>query len=133
MKKSAVKQPPVLPSAPEDGSTTPAIVQALAVLVALGLVVAAVTSIQLARVKMQTVADLAALAAGQIPSALLVSPPDPTGPCTLAAQVAERGDAELSECWAEGVDIRVVVTRRVTPLGLPWVVTARARAGPVDG
>lgn len=114
----------------ERGSATPAVLAALAVLLVIGMVVAGLIDAQVDRVRTQAAADLAALAAVRFPSALAMEPSDPTVPCGLARQVVERSGAVLADCWPDDGDIRVIVTRQGTYLGIPWTVTVRARAGP---
>lgn len=117
----------------EEGSATPAVIAGMTALAVFVLLVTGVVGVQVAQVKSQAVADLAALASGHTPSALLAFPADPSVPCNLARQVAERGGTTLARCWADGGDIRVIVSREVFVFGLSFTVTARARAGPSDG
>lgn len=114
----------------ERGSATPAVLAALAVLVVIGMVIAGLLAAQADRVRTQAAADLAALAAARVPSGLLMDPPQTAAACALARQVAEKSGAGLAECWSEGTDVRVILTRQGRYIGIPWTVSARARAGP---
>lgn len=115
---------------PEEGSATPAVLAAMAVLLTLSVAVVGLMSVHLAQVKTQAATDLAALAAARVPSTLLVRPPNVEIPCGLAKQVVDRAGARLADCRPDGVDIRVVVAKDGRFLGVPWSVTAKARAGP---
>jgi secretion/DNA translocation related TadE-like protein len=117
----------VCPDAPERGSAT---VWAAGLLALIGLVivvgVAQATAV-IARHRVETAADLAALA-----GAAAVSARESDG-CAAAATFAERNGARLGACVLLGEDVEVTVSRpvRFWRLGVRSA-TARARAGPVD-
>lgn len=114
----------------ERGSAIPSVLAILVVMLLLGMADAGLMGVQMGRVRAQSAADLAALAAARVPSALMTDPPVPDIPCGLAGQVAERNAARLVDCRVDDGDIRVVVSRSAVYWGIPWTVTARARAGP---
>jgi secretion/DNA translocation related TadE-like protein len=96
-------------------------------LVVFTLICAAVASLVVTHRAAQSAADLAALAgAGSISAG--------RDPCTSAAGIALRNDAELTACSVSGYTVTVEVTAR-TPR-LFWTrydLRARSRAGPAAG
>ncbi len=113
----------------ENGSGTVAV---LGVLVAAALLAGVLTlgsALNAHVVRAQAVADLAALAAGDVSVVARWSAVG-DGPCRQAALVAEENEMELYECAVSGTDTRVVIRHDVSlgPLDVP--LTARARAGP---
>lgn len=78
-------------------------------------------TVLLAQAQAETAADLASLAAAD---ALAIASP---APCSIAAEVASRNGARLSDCAVDGEDVRVRVEVDASPLP---PVGARSRAGP---
>lgn len=75
----------------------------------------------LSQARAETAADLASLAAAD---ALAVAAP---APCTVAAEVASRNGARLTDCTIQGQDVLLRVTVDAAPLP---PLGARSRAGP---
>lgn len=116
----------------EQGSVVPAVAGMIAALVAFGLAVAAAGLVYVTQVKAQMTADLAAIAAAsQAPSALWGHEADAAVACAFAQEVTLRNGGKLRDCWADQGDIRLVVTQALTWQGIPWEISAKARAGPV--
>ena len=115
----------------ELGSGTVAVIGVLvaALLVAGALGVAA--AVQGQAVKAQAVADLAALAGGDL-SAVATWSDVGARPCRQAARVAESNGMTLEGCWLSGADTFVVVSGTVDLGSMTVPVSARARAGPVE-
>jgi len=116
----------------ESGSGTVAVLGVLVAAALLAGVLALGGALNAHVVRAQAVADLAALAAGDVS---VVAPWSAVGdrPCRQAALVAEGNDMELLKCAVSGADTRVVIRHDVAlgPLDVP--LTARARAGPAPG
>jgi secretion/DNA translocation related TadE-like protein len=96
------------------------------VLVAAGLVGAAVGAAHVARHRAQSAADLAALAG----AARVIE--GPSAACARAADLAAANGAHLTGCELDGLDLTVTVEVTPAPVtGLDRAATATARAGPV--
>lgn len=95
------------------------------VLVLVGVAVAALGAVAVARQRAASVADLAALAAAaRVLDGQAVA-------CARAARVAERGGGRLTGCVVAGDQVLVTAqVRPPGPLGDLGPATARARAGP---
>ncbi|MFC3964047.1 Rv3654c family TadE-like protein [Nocardia jiangsuensis] len=110
----------------ERGSATVTACFALLALLAVTAMVAQLGAAVAARHRVQSAADLAALAAA---GALLEGP---VAGCAAAEELAGRVGTRLRECTADQWDVTVVAEVRI-PLGLfgARIASAAARAGPV--
>nr|WP_291495993.1 Rv3654c family TadE-like protein [Actinomyces sp.] len=116
----------------EEGSGTMAVIGVLVVAAVLAGALALAGAVQAHAVRTSAVADLAALAAGDVSATAQWSPVGDQ-PCDLAGQVAAANGMDLAECEVVGPDTRVVVSRGLDLGALTVTVSARARAGPEDG
>lgn len=118
----------------EEGSATPVVAGIAALLVMFTTVLVAVGGISLAKTRLQTVADLAALgSATKVPSALLVQSEGDgavSAACQVAADMVAPRQGTIESCTVKGGDIWLVLSHSVTAGGIPVRVEARARAGP---
>lgn len=116
----------------DEGSGTLLVVALLALVLVMGGLVLSVGTVRVARVHLQAVADLAALAGADASA--------PAGwvdvgdvPCGRAGEVAAANGVEVLTCEVIASDTRVRVGREVHVGGMRLDVEARARAGPRDG
>ncbi|MCI1641834.1 MAG: flp pilus-assembly TadE/G-like family protein [Actinomyces sp.] len=109
-----------------------AVIGVLVVAAVLAGALALAGAVQAHAVRTSAVADLAALAAGDVSATAQWSPVGDQ-PCDLAGQVAAANGMDLAECEVVGPDTRVVVSRGLDLGALTVTVSARARAGPEDG
>ncbi|HET6153836.1 MAG TPA: Rv3654c family TadE-like protein [Marmoricola sp.] len=107
----------------QDGSGTVLALTVIILLVTVGLVATSATGAVVAQRRVQTAADLAALAGARAAQ-------QGRDPCPAAAAIARRNGATTATCSSDGSD--VLVTTTVTARLLPGTRTlqARARAGP---
>lgn len=113
----------------EEGSGTINSVGLIVVAVALAVVLGGVGVAHRERVRLQAVADLAALA-GAEQSAMAGWEDVGERPCGAAYAVAAANGAGVQSCEVRGSDCLVILTRRVEIAGISTNVSARARAGP---
>ena len=114
----------------EEGSGTALHAGFLAFLATLGILLVGVSGLLVAKQKVQSVADMAALAGADLSSVGVFSSGGDSGACAMAAQVVEVNASSLSSCWVAGADTFVVASKdfRVGPFAVE--VKGRARAGP---
>lgn len=114
----------------EEGSGTIAGLGVIAAILLTFMVLATISQVYLGHQRAQMAADLGALAgAGSSPSALLAGQGD--GPCAVATTVVAANGADVTDCWADAGDLRLVVRTPVRLLpGWQVQLPARARAGP---
>ncbi len=118
--------------ADDEGSATVALAGTTAAVLALSLVLITASVLFANKSQLQGVADMAALAGADATpvSTVLVGQTSNAG-CEPASAVVELNNSSLMLCEVDGSgDVRVVVTRRVSLLGLSVLVSAKARAGP---
>ena len=109
----------------DTGSGTVLVLAAASVLLLVGMLLASLAAVGVARHRAASVADLSALAAAS--SAHLGN----AAACAVAADVADRSSARLLECRLRGDVVEVVASVRPPGrLGELGSATARARAGP---
>lgn len=113
----------------EEGSGTINSVGLIVVAVALAAVLGGVGVAHSERVRLQAVADLAALA-GAEQSATAEWEDVGERPCGVASAVAAANGAVVQSCEVRGADCLVVLTQHVEIAGISTNVSARARAGP---
>ena len=111
----------------DRGSATLWGVALMGLLLAVATAFAMVGSVRVARHRVNTAADLSALAAAQW--AVI----DPKAACVRAGKLATRNGAELTDCKLTNdiADVWTSLTISLPLLG-PRTLTGRARAGPVD-
>lgn len=116
----------------EQGSVTVLIAAIAGAMLLLSAAVIGAVSLHGVQVKVQAVADLAALAAAsQVPSALVMdSSEEGSVSCGIAQQVIERNSFQIDSCWKDDGDIRLIVAKPVQWIGVGGTITGRARAGP---
>lgn len=114
----------------EEGSGTVLHAGLLAFLATLGILLVSVSGLLVAKQKVQSVADMAALAGADLSSVGVFSSGGDSGACAMAAQVVEANTSSLSSCWVAGTDTFVVASKdfRVGPFAVE--IKGRARAGP---
>ena len=115
----------------EEGSATVWYVGVIAGLMVLGVLLLVLVAVWSARAAAQAGADMAALGGADISSvAVFEVRGSSTLACAQAGSIAEANAVALSQCWTEGGDTLVIVTKDVS-IGL-WTfqVHAKARAGP---
>ena len=108
----------------ERGAVIPFVASGIVLLAALCLALSMVGGVLVTRRELQSAADLAALAGA-------VAIQHGRDGCAEAGRVADRNDAFVESCSADGQYLTLHVSRR-TPvmLGRHWEVLAVARAGP---
>ncbi|SDL55688.1 Rv3654c family TadE-like protein [Nonomuraea jiangxiensis] len=111
----------------ERGSATLWGVALMAMLVALATAFAIAGSVRVARHRVNSAADLSALAAAKY--ALI----DPEGACQTASTLATQNGVQLTQCE---ITDEIADVRTALPISLPIVgartLTGRSRAGPAD-
>ena len=114
----------------EEGYGTALHAGFLAFLATLGILLVSVSGLLVAKQKVQSVADMAALAGADLSSVEVFSAGHGSGACGMAAQVVEANAFSLRSCRVAGADTFVVASKdfRVGPFTM--AVTGRARAGP---
>ena len=113
----------------EEGSGTINSVGLIVVAVALAVAIGGVGVAHRERVRLQAVADLAALA-GAEQSATAGWEDVGERPCGAASAVAGANGAGVQSCEVRGPDCLVILTQPVRIAGISTNVSARARAGP---
>lgn len=113
----------------EEGSGTINSVGLIVVAVALAVAIGGVGVAHRERVRLQAVADLAALA-GAEQSATADWEDVGDRPCGAASAVAAANGADVQSCEVRDLDCLVVLTQPVRIAGISTNVSARARAGP---
>lgn len=113
----------------EEGSGTINSVGLIVVAAALAVVLGGVGVAHRERVRLQAVADLAALA-GAEQSATAGWEDVGERPCEAASAVATANGAGVQSCEVRDLDCLVVLTQPVRIAGISTNVSARARAGP---
>ena len=113
----------------EEGSGTINSVGLIVLAVALAVVLGGVGVAHRERVRLQAVADLAALA-GAEQSATADWEEVGERPCGAASAVAAANGAGVQSCEVRDLDCLVVLTQPVRIAGISMNVSARARAGP---
>ena len=113
----------------EEGSGTINSVGLIVLAVALAAVLGGIGVAHSERVRLQAVADLAALA-GAEQSATAAWEDVGERPCGAASAVAAANGAGVQSCEVRGADCLVVLARHVEIAGFSTNVSARARAGP---
>ena len=113
----------------EEGSGTINSVGLIVVAVALAVAIGGVGVAHRERVRLQAVADLAALA-GAEQSATADWEDVGDRPCRAASAVAGANGAGVQSCEVRDLDCLVVLTQPVRIAGISTNVSARARAGP---
>lgn len=113
----------------EEGSGTILYAGVIAVLAALGILLAAVAGFLVAKQQAQGAADMAALAGADL-SSVAVFGGQASEACSAVGEVAEQNGLDLVSCAVRGADIYVVVGRPHKIGPLKFTVEARARAGP---
>ena len=114
----------------DEGSGTVNSLGLIALAITLSLLLAGVGAARTAAVRLQAVADLAALAGAERSA---TSPWEDVGdrPCSAAASVAQANGADIETCEVRGSDCRVVLSEAVDVMGVKATLRARARAGSV--
>lgn len=115
----------------EQGSATVWYVGAIAGLVVVGVLLVTLVAVWSAKAAAQAGADMAALGGADLSSVAVFEVGGSASlPCAQAGSVAEVNAVVLSDCWTEGGDTLVIVSKEVS-IG-PWgfQVSAKARAGP---
>lgn len=108
----------------DEGSSTVLVLGFVAVLLAVGGLVASLSLLAVTRHRAETVADVAALAAAA--QALQGE----AAACQAAVRAAELHDVRLVSCRLDGLDVQVsIAVRPPGRLGSLGLVHARARAG----
>ena len=112
----------------DEGSGTVNSLGLIALAITLSLLLAGVGAARTAAVRLQAVADLAALAGAERSAA---SPWEDVGaaPCDAAASVADANRVGMESCEVLGSDCRVVVSEFVSVMGVSVEIRAKARAG----
>ncbi|QWW20559.1 flp pilus-assembly TadE/G-like family protein [Schaalia sp. 19OD2882] len=107
------------------------VVGVLAAALTLATVLVGVSQANAAQVRAAAVADLAALAGGDV---AVVALWEDVGdkPCERSRQVASANGALVVGCSVVGQDLLVEVRVGAQVLGVPYEVRARARAGPEE-
>ena len=113
----------------EEGSGTVNSVGLIVVAVVLAVVLGGVGVAHRERVRLQSVADLAALA-GAEQSVMADWEDVGERPCGAASAVAAANGVSIQFCEVRGADCLVVLTQSVRIAGISTNVAARARAGP---
>ena len=113
----------------EEGSGTVNSVGLIVLALVLAVVLGGVGVAYRERVRLQAVADLAALA-GAEQSATAAWEDVGDRPCGAASAVAVANGAAVQSCEVRDLDCLVVLTQHVEIAGISTNVSARARAGP---
>ena len=113
----------------EEGSGTINSVGLIVVAVVLAVVLGGVGVAHRERVRLQAIADLAALA-GAEQSATAAWEDVGERPCGAASAVAAANGVGVQSCEVRDLDCLVVLTQSVNIAGISTNVSARARAGP---
>ena len=112
----------------DEGSGTVNSLGLIALAITLALLLAGVGAARTAAVRLQAVADLAALAGAECSA---TSPGEDVGaaPCDAAASVADANRVGMESCEVLGSDCRVVVSEFISVMGVSVEIRAKARAG----
>ena len=112
----------------DEGSGTVNSLGLIALAITLSLLLAGVGAARTAAVRLQAVADLAALAGAERSA---TSPWEDVGaaPCDAAASVADANRVGMESCEVLGSDCRVVVSEFISVMGVSVEIRAKARAG----
>mgnify|MGYP002738905988 CR=1 FL=1 len=113
----------------EAGSATVLYAGLTAFLLVFGVSLVGITGLLVAKQQVQSVADMAALAGGDLSSVSAFGGQD-AGACAMAGQVVEANGFLLSSCVVQGSDTYVIVHKDVTAGPFSLLVEGRARAGP---
>ena len=111
----------------EEGSGTINCLGLIVLALTLSVLLAGIGAARTASVRLQAVADLAALAGAE----RSVTAPWEDRPCLAAASVAQANGADIETCEVRGSDCRVVLSEAVDVMGVKATLRARARAGSV--
>jgi secretion/DNA translocation related TadE-like protein len=111
---------------PEDGAGTILAVAMMGLLVTVTIATSGVVGVVAAHRRAQSAADLGALAG----AAALQEGSDP---CQRAGAIARRNGSQLRSCRVDGWNVGVEVASTITLPGGSLDLTARGRAGPVNG
>lgn len=103
----------------DEGSGTVNSLGLIALAITLALLLAGVGAARTAAVRLQAVADLAALAGAERSAAS----------CDAAASVADANRVGMESCEVLGSDCRVVVSEFISVMGVSVEIRAKARAG----
>lgn len=114
----------------EEGSGTINCLGLIAMALTLSVLLAGIGAARTASVRLQAVADLAALAGAE---RSVTARWEDVGdrPCSAAASVAQANGADIETCEVRGSDCRVVLSEAVVIMGVRATLRARARAGSV--
>lgn len=111
-------------AADQRGSATTFTVPLIGVVLAATLVVSVLASVLVGQRRVQSAADLAALAGA-------TAVQQGHDACAVVALMARRNGSEVASCSVSGGDVTIELSRRVTGLvGRSVTVRARTRAGP---
>ncbi len=112
----------------DEGSGTVNSLGLIALAITLSLLLAGVGAARTAAVRLQAVADLAALAGAERSA---TSPWEDVGaaPCDAAASVAAANRVGVESCEVLDSDCRVIVSEFVSVMGVSVEIRAKARAG----
>lgn len=118
----------------ESGSMTVWFAGVVASLVVLTALLIGMLVVWAVKTHVQAVADMSALAGADLSSvAMFEVAPNSRAACEQATMVAASSQVEMRECWVDGGDVKVVVTRPIRVFAWDVAVSARARAGPLEG
>ena len=114
----------------EEGSGTINCLGLIALALTLSVLLAGIGAARTASVRLQAVADLAALAGAEHS---VTARWEDVGdrPCSAAASVAQANGTDIETCEVRGSDCRVVLSEAVVIMGVRATLRARARAGSV--
>lgn len=115
----------------EVGSGTASYAVVVSALLVLGFLFVAVTVFMTTKQRVQAVADLSALAGGDLSAVGVFAPGTDSGACSIARQVAGENQMTLSSCRVAGADTYVSVSTNYTVGPFRYAVVGRARAGPL--
>ncbi|NUS73427.1 MAG: flp pilus-assembly TadE/G-like family protein [Corynebacteriales bacterium] len=123
MIKKAARAVATLVPKGQSGSGSVLMLGACLVMVLLGVVVAQLGSVLVAKREVASAADLSALAAaGHMKR----------NPCAVARDIAEKNGVSVVSCQLDGLEATLEVRRELSgPLAMFGAPSARARAGPV--
>ena len=112
----------------DEGSGTVNSLGLIALAITLSLLLAGVGAARTAAVRLQAVADLAALAGAERSA---ISPWEDVGaaPCDAVASVTAANEVGVESCEVLGSDCRVIVSEFVRIMGVSVEIRAKARAG----
>ena len=113
----------------EEGSGTINSVALIVLALALAVVLGGVGVAHRDRVRLQAIADLAALAGAEESA---TAPWEDVGgrPCVAASSVAAENGVEIESCEVRDSDCLVVASQSIRIAGISTIVRAKARAGP---